>query len=115
MAALSAAMAVTGLGVGLVMQVMVLAAQNAVGYADLGAATSAVTFLRQIGASAGVAVAGTLITWRLESAPSQSAALGEAMPLVFALMAPLLGVAFALALVLPARPLRTTAHVQEPA
>ncbi|MEV4165824.1 MFS transporter [Nonomuraea dietziae] len=114
-AALSAAMAVTGLGVGLVMQVMVLAAQNAVGYADLGAATSAVTFLRQIGASAGVAVAGTLITWRLESAPSQGVALGEAMPLVFALMAPLLGVAFALALVLPARPLRTTAHVKEPA
>ncbi|MEV2272476.1 MFS transporter [Nonomuraea africana] len=114
-AALSAAMAVIGLGVGLVMQVMVLATQNAVGYADLGAATSSVTFLRQIGASAGVAVAGTLITWRLESGLPEAAALGAAMPLVFGLMAPLLGVAFVLAVALPVRPLRTTAHVKEPA
>lgn len=110
-------MLVIGLGVGMVMQVMVLAAQNAAAHADLGAATSAVTFLRQIGASAGVAAVGALITLRLPGAASPSAlppgaraAFAEAVPPVFALMAPLVAVAFFLALALPARPLRTTAH-----
>ena len=46
------------------MQVMMLVAQNGVPRADLGTATSAVTFLRQIGASAGVAVVGAMITLR---------------------------------------------------
>ncbi|MEU7900372.1 MFS transporter [Nonomuraea sp. NPDC049152] len=111
--AVAGAMALVGLGVGLVMQVMVLATQNAVDYADLGAATSAVTFLRQIGASVGVAVAGTFITWRLDSGGGEAAALGEAMPLVAALMAPLLAAAFALAVLLPVRALRTSAHVEQ--
>ena len=53
-----------GLGIGLTMQVMMLVAQNGVPRADLGTATSAVTFLRQIGASAGVAVVGAMITLR---------------------------------------------------
>jgi hypothetical protein len=48
--------------IGLVMQVMVLVAQNGVPYRDLGAATSTVTFLRQIGAATGVAVVGAVIT-----------------------------------------------------
>ncbi|WP_431896859.1 MFS transporter [Nonomuraea sp. bgisy101] len=113
LAAVAAAMALVGLGVGLVMQVMVLATQNAVDYADLGTATSSVTFLRQIGASAGVAAAGTLITWRMDGGHSQAAALGQAMPLVFALMTPLLAAAFALAILLPVRELRTNAHVEE--
>ncbi|MGH3734134.1 MAG: MDR family MFS transporter [Micromonosporaceae bacterium] len=106
---LAGVMLLIGLGVGLVMQVMVLATQNSVPYADLGAATSSVTFLRQIGASVGVAVIGALITWRL-AAPGGGA---DAVPTVFAMMAPLLVVAFGLAVALPARPLRTTAHVEE--
>lgn len=112
--AIAAVLAVIGLGVGLVMQVMVLAAQNAVAYADLGTATSSVTFLRQIGASVGVAVAGALITSRLAAGVPAATALAAAVPVVFAVMAPLLLIGFALALVLPARPLRTTAHVTEP-
>ncbi|MDA0637296.1 MFS transporter [Nonomuraea sp. MCN248] len=120
--ALAGVLLLVGLGVGLVMQVMVLTAQNAVGHADLGAATSAVTFLRQIGASAGVALVGALITWRLAGdLPHTSAqldagaraAFAEAVPPVFAAMSPLLGAAFLLALALPARPLRTTAYAQE--
>ncbi len=120
---LALAMLLTGLGVGLVMQVMVLAAQNAVEYADLGTATSSVTFLRQIGASAGVALVGALITVRFPagipaSVPSDlpesvRVAFTEAVPPVFAAMAPLLAVAFLLALALPARPLRTTAYAEE--
>jgi EmrB/QacA subfamily drug resistance transporter len=111
--AITAVMAVIGLGIGLVMQVMVLAAQNAVAYSDLGTATSAVTFLRQIGASAGVAVAGAVITARLTNQIPAAVALSQAVPVVFGLMTPLLAVAFALAAALPNRPLRTTAYVKE--
>jgi EmrB/QacA subfamily drug resistance transporter len=56
---------VFGLGLGLVMQVLVLAVQNAVGYEDLGSATSGTTFFRSIGASFGVSVFGTVFTNQL--------------------------------------------------
>lgn len=56
---------VFGAGLGLVMQVLILAAQNAVSYRDLGVATSGVTFFRSIGASFGVAIFGTIFTNRL--------------------------------------------------
>ncbi|MFD9539351.1 DHA2 family efflux MFS transporter permease subunit [Streptomyces sp. NPDC060022] len=56
---------VFGAGLGLVMQVLVLVAQNAVSYEDLGVATSGATFFRSIGASFGVAVFGTIFTTRL--------------------------------------------------
>ena len=106
-------MALIGLGVGLIMQVMVLVAQNSVAYGDLGTATSSVAFLRQIGASAGVAVAGALITTRLAEQAPAAVALSQVMPIVFGLMSPLLALAFVLAVLLPARPLRTTAYVEE--
>ncbi|MBB1245504.1 MFS transporter [Streptomyces durbertensis] len=51
---------VFGLGLGLVMQVLVLIAQNAVDYADLGVATSGVTFFRSVGAAIGVSVFGAI-------------------------------------------------------
>ncbi|MFC9326745.1 DHA2 family efflux MFS transporter permease subunit [Kitasatospora sp. NPDC057015] len=51
---------VFGLGIGLVMQVLVLAVQNAVGYEDLGVATAGATFFRSIGASFGVSVFGSV-------------------------------------------------------
>jgi hypothetical protein len=95
------------------MQVMVLVAQNSVTYGDLGTATSSVAFLRQIGASAGVAVAGALLTTMLTDQVPAAVALSQAMPIVFGLMAPLLALAFVLAVLLPARPLRTTAYVKE--
>ncbi|BCM66625.1 MULTISPECIES: MDR family MFS transporter [Streptomyces] len=56
---------VFGLGLGLVMQVLVLIVQNAVSYEDLGVATSGATFFRSIGASFGVAVFGTVFASRL--------------------------------------------------
>ncbi|MGW0943675.1 DHA2 family efflux MFS transporter permease subunit [Streptomyces sp. NPDC002623] len=56
---------VFGLGLGLVMQVLVLIVQNAVGYEDLGVATSGATFFRSIGASFGVAIFGTVFAGRL--------------------------------------------------
>ncbi|MET8561898.1 MFS transporter [Streptomyces flaveolus] len=60
-------MAVLGAGIGLVMPVLVLAVQNSVRPADLGTATSANNYFRQIGGSVGAAVFGTLFADRLTS------------------------------------------------
>ena len=49
---------VFGSGLGLVMQVLVVAVQNAVPYEELGTATSGTTFFRMIGGSFGTAVFG---------------------------------------------------------
>ena len=49
----------------MVMQVLVLAVQNAVAYEILGSATSGVTLLRGIGGSLGTAVFGAIFTTRL--------------------------------------------------
>ncbi len=59
------AMFVMGLGLGLVMQVLVLAVQNAVDYAELGVATSGATLFRSMGGSLGTAVLGAIFTNRL--------------------------------------------------
>jgi DNA-binding MarR family transcriptional regulator len=53
-------MTIFGLGLGLVMQVLVVAVQNAVSYEELGTATSSVTFFRSIGGSFGTAVFGAI-------------------------------------------------------
>ncbi len=53
-------MAVFGFGLGLVMQVLVVAVQNAVPYEELGTATSGTTFFRMIGGSFGTAVFGAV-------------------------------------------------------
>jgi EmrB/QacA subfamily drug resistance transporter len=58
-------MAVLGAGIGLVMPVLVLAVQNSVRPADLGTATSANNYFRQIGGSVGAAIFGTLFADRL--------------------------------------------------
>jgi EmrB/QacA subfamily drug resistance transporter len=56
----SISMFVLGVGIGAVMQVLVIAVQNAVDYRDLGAATSGATFFRSIGGSFGTAVFGAI-------------------------------------------------------
>ena len=53
-------MFVFGVGMGLIMQVLVVAVQNAVSYQDLGVATSSATFFRMIGGSFGTAVFGAI-------------------------------------------------------
>ncbi len=58
-------MAVLGLGLGLVMQVLIIAVQNAVDYADLGVATSGATLFRSIGGSLGTALLGAIFAGRL--------------------------------------------------
>ena len=58
----SAYLLVLGLGIGLSMQVLTLIVQNTAGYADLGVATSGVTFFRTLGSSFGASVFGSLYT-----------------------------------------------------
>jgi EmrB/QacA subfamily drug resistance transporter len=58
-------MVVLGIGIGLVMQVVILATQNAVDRRDLGIATGTVSFFRSVGGSFGVAVFGAIFTSRL--------------------------------------------------
>ncbi len=67
MVEVSAYMFVLGVGVGMVMQVMVLAVQNAVGYRDLGTATAGVNFFRSMGSAFGVAIFGSILTNRLNT------------------------------------------------
>ncbi len=58
-------MLVFGTGMGLVLQVLVIAVQNAVDAADLGVATSSSTFFRSLGGSFGTALFGAILTSQL--------------------------------------------------
>jgi predicted MFS family arabinose efflux permease len=140
----SLSMFVLGVGLGLVMQVLVIAVQNAVGHRDLGVATSSATYFRQLGASFGVAVFGAILTHQLTSnltryfgsdvpaglatsaspatvaqlPPAEHAAFVHAyaasLDTVFLVAVPVAVVAFALTWLLPEVPLRTTAGPVDP-
>jgi EmrB/QacA subfamily drug resistance transporter len=64
-------MLILGVGIGLVMQILVTAVQNAVNPADVGAATAGSNFFRSIGGSFGTAVFGAIYSNEL---PRQLAA-----------------------------------------
>lgn len=75
-------MVVIGLGLGLCMQSLILAVQNAVESRDLGAGTSAATFFRSLGGSFGVAILGAILSTRL------TAGLTERLPAALAQLPP---------------------------
>lgn len=58
-------MFVVGTGIGLVMQVLVLAVQNAVDHRDLGIATSSATLFRSLGGAFGTSIFGAILSSRL--------------------------------------------------
>ena len=60
-------MLVLGFGLGMTMQVLVLAAQNSVPYEQLGVATSGSTLFRQVGGSIGVAIFGAIFAHELQA------------------------------------------------
>jgi EmrB/QacA subfamily drug resistance transporter len=62
---LSAYMVVFGVGIGLLLQNLVLAAQNEVPASDLGAATSTVSFFRSMGGAIGVSALGAVLASRV--------------------------------------------------
>lgn len=67
-AQLTIAMVVLGLGLGATMQTYTLVVQNTVEVRDLGIATSATQFFRSAGGTVGIAVLGTVMAGRLQSA-----------------------------------------------
>ena len=73
-------MLVLGLGLGMVMQVLVLAAQNAVPYEYLGVATSGSTLFRSIGGSIGVSVFGAIFANQLAANLAASLPAGATIP-----------------------------------
>jgi EmrB/QacA subfamily drug resistance transporter len=127
-------MLVLGLGLGMVMQVLVLAVQNAVPYDMLGVATSGSTLFRSIGGSLGTAVPGAIFTARLTSELAGSgraanaggldpaairrlpaavhdayiAAFTSALHHVFLVATVVVGIAFVLSWFIEERPLRKT-------
>jgi DNA-binding MarR family transcriptional regulator len=136
-------MLVLGFGLGMTMQVLVLAAQNAVDYEYLGVATSGSTLFRQVGGSIGVAAFGAVFANHfaanlaksfpagagitLPAAPNPAAiahlpppvhdayvnALTDALQPVFLIAAAVAVVAFALTWLLRELPLKTTARAPD--
>ncbi len=124
--AVMVAMLLLGLGLGCVMQVLVIATQNAVGYADLGVATSAATLARLVGGSLGTAVLGAIFAASLPAefqgmvTPASlavlpaaerarhAAAVAESLGAMFAVAAGVAVLGLVLAWLLPERPLRAT-------
>ena len=106
-------MFIMGLGLGLVMQVLVLAVQNAVDYSELGVATSGATLFRSLGGSLGTAALGAVFTARLADVPPTAgaryiSAFTSAVDTVFVVAAAIIVVAFLLAWLIEERPLRQT-------
>lgn len=93
-------MALLGLGVGMTMQNLVLAVQNQVGLADLGAASSLITFFRSLGGAVGVTALGAVLGNRvtrftadgLRALHIRGTSAGSGIPDVSALPEPVRGV-----------------------
>jgi MFS family permease len=134
------AMLVVGAGLGMVLQVVVLAIQNAVSMRHLGAATSGAQLFRSIGGTIGVTAFGAIMNARLDLALGDSGvtltgdpksllrtpaaiaklpqetqnvlrgALADSITFVFATAIPLCVLAFLVALLLKEQPLRDYHH-----
>ncbi|WP_067654251.1 MDR family MFS transporter [Nocardia harenae] len=76
----SLSMLVLGLGIGLAMQVLTIVVQNTVPYAQLGTATSGVTFFRTLGSAFGTAVFGTLYSNELSARLADALAASPGVP-----------------------------------
>jgi len=110
-------MLVLGLGIGLVLQVLVLAAQNAVDYRYLGVASSGSTLFRQIGGSVGVSVFGAIfanqLARTLAAGSPNPVAVTHALNRVFLVAAGITVFGFVLSLFLREVPLKTTAQAPD--
>jgi MFS family permease len=95
----AAEIVVLGLGVGLIMQLLVTVAQNAVPPADLAATTSLVMSTRGLGTALGVAFFGTLLNREIDA----HVPVADAIPHVFAWAVPVALLLFVLTVVLPER------------
>ena len=73
-------MGLLGCGLGMVMQVLILAVQNAVEFRHMGVATSGATLFRSIGGSVGVAAFGAVFSSQLHSRLSELIPAGTELP-----------------------------------
>lgn len=117
--AMSGTLFVVGVGIGLFMQTLVAAAQNAVSRSDLGVATSTVSFSRTLGGALGASILGVvLISREARVLPAQIATHGTAQGPLYAFTAgmdraylwavPLALVGFGLSFLLRDLPMRNT-------
>ncbi|RSM97161.1 MFS transporter [Nonomuraea sp. WAC 01424] len=102
-AVLALELAVLGAGFGLLMQNLVVVAQNAAPPADLAATTSATVSVRGLGLSLGVAVFGVLLTRELHDRGPGPAATAAAIPDVLFWGVPAAAVLVVLTVLLPRR------------
>lgn len=123
--AMSGILLVVGVGIGLFMQTLVVAAQNAVAQSDLGVATSTVSFCRTLGGALGASILGVVLISREASVlPSQIASHGTAQGPLYAFTAgmdraylwavPLALVGFGLSFLLRDLPMRSTTNGSAP-
>ena len=111
------ALAVFGLGFGMVTQILVVAVQNSVERRELGIATAVTGFFRALGGAVGAALLGAVFAARTGTHASEVAASAlrsdviDGVQTVFLLAAPLAAVALVTVLYLPELPLKTRAGV----
>lgn len=104
-------MLLLGVGLGLVMQVLVLAVQNSAPHEDLGAATSAAMLFRLVGGSIGTAILGVVFAVHYQAnleIAERALAIAGAIRSVFGVAMLVAAVGAVLTLFLPEHPLRKT-------
>jgi DNA-binding MarR family transcriptional regulator len=101
---IAALMLLLGFGLGFVMQILIIAVQNAVEYHDLGVATSNAILFRFIGGSLGTALLGAVLATRLLATNS----LMTALDTVFLVASAIAFAGLLLSFFLPERRLRET-------
>jgi EmrB/QacA subfamily drug resistance transporter len=94
---------IVGLGVGLMMQTLIVAVQNSTPRRTMGVATASIQFFRTVGATAGVTVMGAIVTSRLGGAAESAspAALATALHPIFVVGIALAAVVLAAVLFIP--------------
>ncbi|AWS42830.1 MDR family MFS transporter [Streptosporangium sp. 'caverna'] len=93
-----------GAGIGFMIQVALLAGQNAVEYRHLGTATGALNFFKSIGGAFGAAIFGAILAGTMGSSPTLTSTV-DAFQTVFLWSVPFMIVSFALALLMREKPL----------
>jgi len=94
-----------GAGMGLFVQVALLAGQNAADYRDLGVATGTLNFFKSIGGAFGAALFGAILNARLGSGIPTVEKYASAFHTVFLLTVPFMALSLALAVVMKEKPL----------